>query len=167
MGYQLAHRRGQAHRLMTHGKLSEQRKPPARRGRTSFVEGGRPHGFAALCRHDDSALERAHLQGRLWRLLAPSPAPEPFHPRNHGEGSDHLNSAVLLRLLCNEIRNLSRGSTFPTSPPSDGEGGNHDHESDVRRCHPDRVGAGCQPLCGRGLYRKKPARTGRLKGAIK
>ena len=88
---------------MTHGKLSEQRKPPARRGRTPFVEGGRPHGFAALCRHNDSALERAHLQGRLWRLLAPSPAPEPFHPRNHGEGSDHPNSAVLLRLLATKL----------------------------------------------------------------
>jgi hypothetical protein len=55
------------------------------KGTTPLVEGG-PHGFAALCRHNDSALERAHLQGRLWRLLAPSPAPEPFHPPNHGEG---------------------------------------------------------------------------------
>jgi len=36
------------------------------------------HGFAALSRHDDSALERVHLEGRLWRLLAPSPGPERF-----------------------------------------------------------------------------------------
>ena len=60
------------------GKLSERRKPSARRGRMPLVDGGRPHGFAALSRHDDSALEWVHLEGRLWRLLAPSPAPEPF-----------------------------------------------------------------------------------------
>jgi hypothetical protein len=42
--------------------------------------GARPaHGFASLSPHNDSAFERAHLMGRLWRTLAPSPAPEPFH----------------------------------------------------------------------------------------
>ena len=64
---------------------------------------GGPHGFAALCRHNDSALERAHLQGRLWRLLAPSPAPEPFHPPKSWGGSDHPNSAVLLQLLATKL----------------------------------------------------------------
>ena len=39
---------------------------------------GRLHDFAALSRHDDSALQKVHLEGRLWYLLAPSPVPEPF-----------------------------------------------------------------------------------------
>ena len=39
---------------------------------------GRSHGFAALSRQNDSALEGVHLEGRLWHI-SPQAPPEPFH----------------------------------------------------------------------------------------
>ena len=43
-----------------------------------LVDAVRSYGFAPLSRHDDPALERVHLEGRLWSI-SPQAPPEPFH----------------------------------------------------------------------------------------
>jgi hypothetical protein len=78
--------------------------------------GARPaHGFASLSLHDDSALERAHLQGRLWRSLAPSPAPEPFlRPPVFGVWPD-IGTPVCWRCIAPILPRIGRSLTTVTA----------------------------------------------------
>jgi hypothetical protein len=77
-GYQLAPRRGQAHRTMTLGKLTE--RPPARReGCRSLTRGG---AHTVLPLYPGIMIRRSNgcSLGTALALISPSPAPEPFHP---------------------------------------------------------------------------------------
>jgi len=129
-------------RLMTLGKLSEQRKPPRPEGEgCRSLMFGSSHRFAALCRHNDfGARKGASFRDGSGRFISPQPPRQSrfSHPRNHGgkewtsiSGFDVLRSSKQrgpsFEVLASQIRKpFHEDRHFQTSLPGDGEGGNHD-----------------------------------------